>query len=461
MPTGFKSNRSKFLKQITEDEAKQVANVIKVENSDGLYTEAASLLDKYESRDCSKNKFLIRLSYIQFCMKYVPTNTKPKPEDLKSTITHRDRKGWQIDDEMDLLVTHDFEISEDHYSLPKYIKLNYVGIGEPEYMRKRSRRVIRIHKFNSTKNPHEYRFAQLQMYRPFIMEEELQPECFENCDMLFDERSEHNGMRKIDNVRTILMPYLESVECGTERALEIVDSSIGNVLDSALEQENEDCLEIGADDHPNFLFKDPTDITDEPLISTRYKPMELYDDKTMISMSRSLDHDQRMVLEIGVDFAKSVIKSRKRKHVVTSQVLLVVQGGAGSGKSTVIDILSQQIEKILRQSGDNPEHPYCIKAAFTGTAAANIKGQTLHSAFSFSFGNEFHSLNDKARDERRTELVNLQAVIIDELSFIKADMLYLLDLRLREVKQQADKLFGGVSVFLFGDILQLRPVIHI
>ena len=59
---------------------------------------------------------------------------------------------------------------------------------------------------------------------------------------------------------------------------------------------------------------------------------------------------------------------------------------------------------------------------------------------------------------RRTELANLHAVIIDEFSFIKADMLYLLDLRLREVKQQSDKLFGGVSVFLFGDILQLRPV---
>ena len=102
--------------------------------------------------------------------------------------------------------------------------------------------------------------------------------------------------------------------------------------------------------------------------------------------------------------------------------------------------------------------PYILLCAPTGTAAVNIKGQTLHSAFSFSFGNEFFSLNDKARDERRTELANLQAVIIDEFSFIKADMLYLLDLRLREVKQQADKLFGGVSIFLFGDILQLRPV---
>ena len=49
-------------------------------------------------------------------------------------------------------------------------------------------------------------------------------------------------------------------------------------------------------------------------------------------------------------------------------------------------------------------------------------------------------------------------VIIDEFSFIKADMLYLLDLRLREIKQINKVPFGGVSIFFFGDILQLRPV---
>ena len=150
MPTGFKTNRSKFLKQITEDEAKYAANVIQVENSDGFYTEAISLIDKYERRDCSENECLKWLTYIQFCMKYVPTNTKPKPEELKTFAIKRDTKGWDIDEEMDLIVTHDFKISDYHFPLPKYIKLNDVGLGEQEYMRKRSRRVIRIHKLNST-----------------------------------------------------------------------------------------------------------------------------------------------------------------------------------------------------------------------------------------------------------------------------------------------------------------------
>ena len=175
-------------------------------------------------------------------------------------------------------------------------------------------------------------------------------------------------------------------------------------------------------------------------------------------MTQNLDSDQRIVLEIGVDYAKSVIKSRKIKAQQARPPFLIIQGGAGSGKSTIIDVMSQHMEKIFRTPGDNPNHPNILKAAFTGTAAANIRGQTLHTAFSFNFGNEFISLSDKARDEKRKQLENLQALIIDEFSMIKADLLYQLDLRLREVKQQPKLMFGGVAIFLFGDILQLRPV---
>ena len=41
---------------------------------------------------------------------------------------------------------------------------------------------------------------------------------------------------------------------------------------------------------------------------------------------------------------------------------------------------------------------------------------------------------------------------------VKADQLYQLDLRLREIKMEPNKLFGGVALFFFGDIMQLKPV---
>ena len=65
---------------------------------------------------------------------------------------------------------------------------------------------------------------------------------------------------------------------------------------------------------------------------------------------------------------------------------------------------------------------------------------------------------DQKRDQKREVLQNLVAIVIDEYSMIKADMLYQLDLRLREIKEKPDVQMGGVALFFFGDILQLRPV---
>ena len=79
----------------------------------------------------------------------------------------------------------------------------------------------------------------------------------------------------------------------------------------------------------------------------------------------------------------------------------MVHGGAGSGKSTVIDGLTKWIQHILMKSGDDLQYPYIVKAGPTGAAASIIDGQTLHSLFNFNFGNQFFSLSDKIKDERR------------------------------------------------------------
>jgi ATP-dependent DNA helicase PIF1 len=100
-----------------------------------------------------------------------------------------------------------------------------------------------------------------------------------------------------------------------------------------------------------------------------------------------------------------------------------------------------------------------VKTAFTGAAASNIEGQTLHSSFGFNFDNKHYSLSDKTRDEKRTLFKNLKIVIIDEVSMVKSDMLYQLDLKLQELKERVGVPFGGVAVIDLGDILQLRPVL--
>ena len=344
--------------------------------------------------------------------------------------------------------------------LPEFIKLKNVKPGEPPFMKLRSPYMIRFHKVNRTKNPHEFYFSELQKYKPFQNEEELFPNDESKCEELYWSEKEN-----LDRVKRLVMPHLEGVEEGTERAEELIDSNAGVDLDPTNEQDNDDCEEEGVQDYPDYFVKDPTDFFEKNEASVNdsvYSTIQLYDDKKLDKMTLTLDEEQRRVVEIGVNYANNLLKFKNSKDIKDRGGLkipnLVVQGGAGSGKSCVIDVLTQRMEKILRVSGGIPSHPYIVKAAFTGTAAANIDGQTMTSAFSFSFGNQFFSLSDKKRDEKREVLQNLVAVVIDEYSMIKADMLYQLDLRLREIKEKPDVPMGGVALFFFGDILQLRPV---
>ena len=98
-----------------------------------------------------------------------------------------------------------------------------------------------------------------------------------------------------------------------------------------------------------------------------------------MDLTYKLDSDQRVVVDKAVAYAKDLIKPNTLRLANLTPPLIVVQGGAGTGKSMVIDVVTQHIEKILRKPGDDPSHPYVLKLAYTGTAAANIRGQTLHS----------------------------------------------------------------------------------
>ena len=101
--------------------------------------------------------------------------------------------------------------------------------------------------------------------------------------------------------------------------------------------------------------------------------------------------------------------------------------------------------------------PYILKGSFTGEAANNIKGQTLTSLFNLSFGNKLSPMSDCLQDKTRELLKNLQLIIIDEFSMVKSDALYQIDGRLKEIKIN-DEWFGGISVILLGNCLQLDPV---
>ena len=66
-------------------------------------------------------------------------------------------------------------------------------------------------------------------------------------------------------------------------------------------------------------------------------------------------------------------------------------------------------------------------------------------------------MSDKTRDQKRAGMKNLRIVIIDEISMVKVDMLYQLDLRLQEITEKVGIPFGGLAIIVLGDLMQLKP----
>jgi len=135
---------------------------------------------------------------------------------------------------------------------------------------------------------------------------------------------------------------------------------------------------------------------------------------------------------------------------------LFLTGKAGTGKSTFLRYVSQHTKK---------KH---VILAPTGIAAINAGGSTLHSFFKLPF----HPLlpNDSRYDRRhiketlkytgaqRKLLREVELIIIDEISMVRADIIDFIDKVLRIYTRQPEP-FGGKQLLLVGDIYQLEPVL--
>ena len=351
--TGFKKNRSRFLRKLDENEVCQCPNLIEVEGRAGYYTEKPSLIDKFMRKDFSTHKDVGEITYLQFSRRYTATKTGPKNEkDFKPEEFVMGEERLEEFSKMDFIITHDFddETKQVKKLLPKFIKINDLQPGEPGFMKLRSTMVARLHKVNQTKSPHEFYFSELQLYRPFSNEDMLCPDSLEDCKTLYDECSVYNGVRKVLNVKRILMEHLEDVEAGTEKAQDIIDSNAGAILDPENEQDNAECEEEEVEEHPDFEVRNPDLLENMNASGRKYKRIELYADEKIRAITLQLDEEQRRVLDIGVDFAKNIVKAKNGKLPYPKAPLVTVQGGAGTGKSTVIDAMSQQIENFFENS---------------------------------------------------------------------------------------------------------------
>ena len=116
---------------------------------------------------------------------------------------------------------------------------------------------------------------------------------------------------EIYKVKTMIMPYLESVEEGLEMAK--LNNSIGDELDPQNEQDRAECEAEGVSDNPDYMFKDPNDLPQECEERPRglFKTVALESEAEMENLISKLDDDQQLVLTKVINYARKIQISRK------------------------------------------------------------------------------------------------------------------------------------------------------
>ena len=155
------------------------------------------------------------------------------------------------------------------------------------------------------------------------------------------------------------------------------------------------------------------------------------------------------------------------KYVNTTNRHIFLTGKAGTGKTTFLRFI---VENTYKNT---------VVAAPTGIAAINAGGVTLHSLLQLPFGaflpetpvdggielderiNTPKTISSHFRinSSKRKLLRELELLIIDEVSMLRADLLDCIDLRLRQMRRRHSEPFGGVQLLFIGDLLQLPPVV--
>ena len=129
---------------------------------------------------------------------------------------------------------------------------------------------------------------------------------------------------------------------------------------------------------------------------------------------------------------------------------MIISGTAGTGKSYLINYLRLLLQNKVRVAGP------------TGVAAFNVDGHTFHSLLSLPTKGDYKDLTGEHLHQMQQQLLQMEYLIIDEMSMVGRKIFGQVDKRLRQVfPNQADQLFGGCSCLLFGDFGQLPPVMDL
>lgn len=127
--------------------------------------------------------------------------------------------------------------------------------------------------------------------------------------------------------------------------------------------------------------------------------------------------------------------------------IIWIYGKAGTGKSTFLNYIRIKVQPANT-----------VYLAPTGISALLINGQTLHSFFQIEPADLYYQKEREFNNSLLNKLSNLQLIIIDEISMVRADLHDEIDYVLRKATE-VDRPFGDIKMLFLGDPYQLPPVV--
>ncbi len=309
--------------------------------------------------------------------------------------------------------------------------------GSGDMIKRRKSKILRYRKYNFHSDPENYLREQLMLFIPWRIETN-----FYEMDVKIEFEK---NKTQIENMRKLY----------------IFNDNIEKILDDP--PQNEFTQIFSNSDTENY----ETEVIEE---------IEKFDFKREIEQNCGNNLTEKILKPKLIeenDFQNLILTLNEKQYKYLLYILSIfknnnepkfynfVSGGAGVGKSLLIKAIYQSLCRYFNSiPGHNGDETNILLSAFTGKAAFNINGMTLHTTFGLPInqcGGKMVRLDESTANTMRNKLNGLKLLIIDEISMVGATIFKYLDERLRQIFHSTE-IFAGISIIAVGDFNQLSPV---
>jgi len=391
----------------------------------------------------------------------------------------------------------------------KASKSNYIKQKNNDgYVRKRQDFcVLRYKRYNETKETPNYMRVQILLYYPW-RNENTEVECRKNQKKVIEK------YKKLEVFQEI-MKNKATYEVTAYDILEDVQNEMINAYEKAVEDEiNRETAKREAiqqillkegnlnpnkqfidsqDDQYQWLYDEDLDTFEkmEQLVGYQAVPDDMFQPLPM-KISEAVPLSVPKLMNDEEYYTKmSRLNSKQQIYIMNmlnrlknnEQFFHFIRGGAGVGKSFLIECIYQTSYRFFAQKEDMPnkfldhkskrdpnkeigpleeESIYVLVSAFTAKAAYNIGGDTIIRTFSLprkdEMTGEMTGVLAKSKLSLKQRYKNVKLIIIDEISFVSSGLFNQCNNAIQTIFQNKKAYFAGIPVIVVGDFNQLSPI---